>query len=150
MRDIRRPSTCTMRSESRKSSGVRAWRDSATSASPQITAVGVRSSCEASAMKRRCCSKEVSKRASRSLITIANRPSSSRSFATGNRSFKLVAPMRAACALISATGARARCAITSALNPAKSDATGTATPKAMASRPSTLWRLCKEWSATIL
>ena len=81
--------------DARYSSFVRSGRESVTSASVRTIAVGVRSSCDASAMNRRCCSNERSRRSSRSLMTRASLTSSSPPL-TGSRSCRLVALISAA------------------------------------------------------
>jgi len=57
-----------------------------TSPTLRIAVSGVRSSCEASAVKRRSCSNDRSSRANASLNTSASCPSSSPGFSTGSRS----------------------------------------------------------------
>ena len=63
-------------------------RRSATSASVRITASGVRSSCEASAVKRRISAKERSSRPIILLIVSVKEPSSSPALLTGKRRCK--------------------------------------------------------------
>ena len=126
MRVRRRDAACIMPIDSRYSASSRCGLASVTSASARTIAVGVRSSCDASAMKRRCCSNDCSSRFSKSLITRANRTSSSPP-PTGKRSCNVVALMAVACSAIDATGARLRRASTYPLTAAARISSGMAT-----------------------
>jgi len=90
-------------------SPVERSRASASSVCEQITASGVRSSWEASAVKRFCCSKASSRRSSMLLSTSARGPSSLSVPATSMRCERFDAEIAAAVELITAIGRSARC-----------------------------------------
>ena len=103
---------------------------SATSASERITDRGVRSSCEASAVNRRCRSNARSSRSSIALKAAVCRPNSSSTVGAARRSERSSAPSRSAARVMRSTGRSARVA----RNEPPSHATTSATTSP-ASRP---------------